>query len=300
MDWDKLRIFHAVAKAGSFTGAGEVLNSSQSAISRQISALEDSLGVPLFHRHARGLILTEQGEILFETTKDMSVKLNKIEGLITDTRELAKGPLVITVPHFIGSTWVCPKLNDFHESYPDIKTTIIFEDQILNLAMRAADCAIRLLPPTQQDLVQRHLMSMNFFMCASKQYLKKYGHPKSTKDLIKHRLIGYPEGVPAPFENPNWLLDQAKIDLSYSNVLTINSVYGISQAVENSAGIALLPEYMIHKNRKLEVVLPHEEHPVIDMYFVYPEERRNSKRIGAFRDFLVQNIHKTILSKSNT
>ena len=75
MDWDKLRIFHAAAQAGSFTHAGENLNMSQSAVSRQVSALEQDLGVPLFHRHARGLILTEQGDQLFRTAHDVLMKL---------------------------------------------------------------------------------------------------------------------------------------------------------------------------------------------------------------------------------
>ena len=75
MDWDKLRIFHAVAYAGSLTHAGDVLHLSQSAVSRQISSLEESLNTVLFHRHARGLILTEQGELLFEATKTMNKQI---------------------------------------------------------------------------------------------------------------------------------------------------------------------------------------------------------------------------------
>ena len=78
MDWDKLRIFHAAAQAGSFTHAGETLDMSQSAVSRQVSALEQDLGVPLFHRHARGLILTEQGELLFRTASDVLLKLEAV------------------------------------------------------------------------------------------------------------------------------------------------------------------------------------------------------------------------------
>src|SRR6202789_1529223 len=91
MDWDKLRVFHAVAEAGSFTHAGEALNLSQSAVSRQISALEESLHVPLFHRHARGLILTEQGELLFNTARDIFAKLGLTEAQITESRERPQG-----------------------------------------------------------------------------------------------------------------------------------------------------------------------------------------------------------------
>ena len=97
MDWDKLRVFHAVAEAGSFTHAGESLNLSQSAVSRQISALEESLSVPLFHRHARGLILTEQGELLFRTAREVFAKLAMSESLISESKDRPKGPLKITV-----------------------------------------------------------------------------------------------------------------------------------------------------------------------------------------------------------
>ena len=103
MDWDKLRVFHAVAEAGSFTHAGEALNLSQSAVSRQISALEESLSVPLFHRHARGLILTEQGELLFRTARDVFSKLSMTEAMLTESREHPKGPLKVTTTVAFGS-----------------------------------------------------------------------------------------------------------------------------------------------------------------------------------------------------
>ncbi len=136
MDWDKLRIFHAVAEAGSFTHAGETLNLSQSAVSRQISSLEESLGVTLFHRHARGLLLTEQGELLHKTARDIFGKLSMIEGQISDSRQLAEGPMRITVAEFIGSTWLAPRLGQLRDLHPDIQMTVLLDDRILNLGMR--------------------------------------------------------------------------------------------------------------------------------------------------------------------
>ena len=109
MDWDKLRVFHAAAEAGSFTHAGERLNLSQSAVSRQISNLEQSLNVALFHRHARGLILTEQGEVLFSTAREMFSKLATTEALISEGRERPKGNLRITSTVAFGSTWLASK-----------------------------------------------------------------------------------------------------------------------------------------------------------------------------------------------
>ncbi|AGH98331.1 LysR family transcriptional regulator [Micavibrio aeruginosavorus] len=293
MDWDKLRIFHAVAEAGSFTHAGETLNLSQSAVSRQISSLEESLGVTLFHRHARGLLLTEQGELLHKTARDIFGQLSMIEGQLLDSKQLPEGPLRITVAEFIGSTWLAPNLGRFREQYPDIQLTILLDDRILNLGMREADAAIRLYKPEQPDLIQRQLTTLNFRICASSSYLKKHGTPKDIKDLQSHTLIGFPENVPAPYADPNWLFRIAGVDPEdYNKIIMMNSLYAIQRAVESDAGIASLPDYMIRQNPDLQIILPEAERAGVDMYFVYPEERRHSRRIAILRDFLVENIQK--------
>src|SRR5277367_6558034 len=116
MDWDKLRIFYAVAEAGSFTHAGDALNLSQSAISRQISALEDSLKVVLFHRHARGLILTEQGEVLYHTARDVFSKLAMTEAQLSESRERPQGPLKVTTTVAFGTLWLAPRIREFLEN----------------------------------------------------------------------------------------------------------------------------------------------------------------------------------------
>lgn len=293
MDWDKLRIFHAVAEAGSFTHAGETLNLSQSAVSRQISSLEESLGVTLFHRHARGLLLTEQGELLHKTAREIFGKLSMIEGQILDSKQLPEGPMRITVAEFIGSTWLAPRLAKLREEHPDIQLTVMLDDRIFNLGMREADAAIRLYKPEQPDLIQKQLTTLNFHVCASKEYLKKHGRPKEPKDLRKHTLIGFPENIPAPFADPNWLFRLAGVyaeETSSSNLLMMNSLYAILRAVETHAGIAALPAYMIRGNPDLEIILPDSQRSGVDMYFVYPEERRHSKRIAIFRDFLVDSL----------
>jgi DNA-binding transcriptional LysR family regulator len=269
MDWDKLRIFHAVAEAGSFTHAGETLNLSQSAVSRQISSLEESLGVTLFHRHARGLLLTEQGELLHKTARDIFGKLSMIEGQISDSKQLPEGPMRITVAEFIGSTWLAPRLGKLREDHPDIQLTVLLDDRILNLSMREADAAIRLYKPEQPDLIQRHLTTLRFHIAASPAYLEKHGRPKDLKDLQNHTLIGFPENVPAPFADPNWLFRVAGVDPEdHNNLLMMNSMYAIQRAVESSAGIAALPHYMFHNNPDMEVILPEAERSGVDVYFV--------------------------------
>ena len=295
MDWDKLRVFHAVAEAGSFTHAGEVLNLSQSAVSRQISALEESLTLPLFHRHARGLIRTEQGELLYKTAREIFSKLAMTESLLSESRERPQGPLKITTTVAFGSLWLTPRIKDFLDLYPDIQVTMVLFDGELDLAMREADVAIRMMPPRQPDLVQRHLLTMNYNVYAAPEYLKRHGMPKTPEDLDNHHIIVYGDDqrILPPVANVNWLLE-AGIEPGTGHtrkaVLEVNNIYGIYRAVKSGLGIAALPDYMSGEADNLVHILPELTGPKLDTYFVYPEELRHSKRITVFRDFLLHKI----------
>lgn len=294
MDWDRLRIFHAVAEAGSFTHAGETLNLSQSAVSRQISSLEDSLKTPLFHRHARGLILTEAGEMLFNTVRDMFGKLAAIETRITDIRERPSGLLRITATVAFGSIWLVPRLREFMELYPEISLQLLIDNDELDLGMREADCAVRLRPPRQPDLIQGHLMAIHTHVFASPAYLKKYGTPQTAADLDRHKIIIFGEDPKPPFPQVNWLLEAgAPAGRRRTPVLEVNNVYAILRAVENGVGIAAFPDYMAQESSKISQILQDLEGPIYETYFVYPEEMRNSKRIAVFRDFLVRKVGET-------
>lgn len=291
MDWDKLRIFHAVAEAGSFTHAGDSLNLSQSAVSRQISALEESLRTPLFHRHARGLILTEQGELLYRTVRDVFLKLAAAEAQISESKEKPSGLLRVTTPVAFGTVWLVPRLKEFVELYPDIRLNLLVDDAELDLGMREADCAIRTTPPRQPDLVQRHLLTIHVHVFASPVYLKKFGVPKTTADLDNHKIVVYGEDPRPPFPGVNWLLEAGtKPGQRREPALMVNNIYAILRAVENGIGIAAFPDYMAHESTKISQVLPELEGPTYEAYFVYPEELRHSKRIAVFRDFLIRKV----------
>ncbi len=294
MDWDKLRIFHMVAKAGSFTHAGATLNLSQSAVSRHISSFEEDLGLTLFHRHARGLILTEQGELLFKATSEIFAKMVMIEGQLSDARDSDTGPLTLTMAAFLATSWLTPLLPEFRQKHPEINLTLLLDDRIFNLGMREADAAIRLHKPEQSDLIQRNLGTMNFSICASKSYLKKFGTPQSLKELKDHTLIAYPDQSLVPYKNPNWLLERAGISTEKNNNLVlINSVSTICGAVKNGLGIGAIPKFMKNISPEIEEILPDVDGESTEMYFVYPEERRHSKRISAFKDFIVSAIEST-------
>jgi DNA-binding transcriptional LysR family regulator len=291
MDWDKLRVFHAVAEAGSFTHAGESLNLSQSAVSRQISALEESLSVPLFHRHARGLILTEQGELLFRTAREVFAKLSMAEGLITESKDRPKGPLKITTTVAFGASWLAPRIREFLDLYPEIQVSLVIDDTELDLSMREADVAIRMSPPRQPDLIQRHLLSVPSHVYAAPEYIKRHGMPQRPEDLDEHRLIVYGEDARAPVLNVNWLLDAgARPGRERKPILSVNNFYAMLRAVDSGLGIAGLSDFMAAEAGNLVRVLPELTGPPVEAYFVYPEELRTSKRISVFRDFLLRKV----------
>jgi DNA-binding transcriptional LysR family regulator len=294
MDWDKLRVFHAVAEAGSFTHAGEMLRLSQSAVSRQISALEESLDTPLFHRHARGLVLTEQGEMLLRTVRDITGRLRQTEALITESKAKPEGPLRITCTVGLGTTWLAPRIRDFVERYPHIELTLILSDNDLDLTLREADVAIRVTPPTQPDLIRRNLMTIHFHVYGSTEYLKKHGIPKMAKDLDKHRLIVFGEEFRPQLPVSQWLLTaESETGKTRKPSLRVNSVYGIYQAMRSGLGLAVVPDYMSEKVSDVVRVLPEFEGGAVDAFFVYPEALRHSARVAVFREFLLQKIAET-------
>ena len=287
MDWDKLRVFHAVAEAGSFTHAGDTLNLSQSAVSRQISALEEALAVPLFHRHARGLILTEQGESLNRTVREVFAKLAMTEALLTESKEKPAGRLRVTTTVGFGGSWLAPKLQAFLEQYPDVSISLILDDADLDLAMREADVARRMHAPKQPDLVQRHLMEVRWLVCASPEYLKKHGVPQRPEELDEHRLITFGEYRP-PVADINWLAEAGRrAGQPRRALLEVNNLAAMALAVRSGLGIGSLPDWMTGELDGLVRLLPTVKPPKVEAYFVYPEELRNSKRVAVFRDFLL-------------
>jgi DNA-binding transcriptional LysR family regulator len=290
MDWDKLRVFHAVAEAGSFTHAGDTLNLSQSAVSRQISALEEALSVPLFHRHARGLILTEQGDQLNRTVREVFAKLAMTEALLTESRDKAAGRLKVTTTVGFGSTWLAPRLPAFLDAHPDISVGLLLDDGDLDLAMREADVAIRMHPPKQPDLIQRHLMEIEWVVCAAPSYLSKYGTPRSIEDLDNHKLVLFGDYHP-PVAEINWLAETGRRPGSPRRaVLEVNNIASMAQTIIAGLGIGTLPNWMAPEMEGLTRLLPDVARPKVDCYFVYPEELRNSKRVAVFRDFLLARL----------
>lgn len=287
LDWDKLRVFHAAAQAGSFTHAAETLHLSQSAISRQVSALEHDVGVPLFHRHARGLVLTEQGEMLFRTAHDVLMKLESIRSRLLETKDHPTGVLRVTTTVGLGTGWLTDRTKEFLDLYPEINLQLVFTNEELDLTMRQADCAVRLRQPQQPDLIQRRLFTVHLHVFASKDYIERHGAPKSVADLDRHRIITFGEPVPNYLAGLNALETVGRPDgEKRPSVLQINDLMSIRKAVKRGVGIAMLPDYMSGKDSGLVPILEELEGPSFDTFFVYPEAMKNQAKLKAFRDFM--------------
>ncbi len=291
MDWDKLKVFHAVAEAESFTNATIALNLSQSAISRQIQSLEEELKTQLFERHARGLTLTDNGEYLFKTAHEVILKLKEVETTFSDKKIKPNGKLTITTVRSFGTHWLTPRIQEFMKLNSEIEVELIFDDKELDLNIREADIGIWMRRPKKLNYIHRKLTDLKYHMYVSNKYLEKYGYPKTVNDLNKHKFISYGKGAPSPVFNPDWALKLGmKDNKKRKSVMKVNSIMGLLLAVESGVGIAALPDYLVSLSSNLIKLIPSEEGPITEAYFVYPESLRNVARVQAFRNFLYSKI----------
>ena len=294
MDWDKLKIFHVVAEAGSFTSATVILNISQSAISRQIQSLEEDLKVKLFERHARGLTLTQNGEYVYKTAHEVISKLKEIETSLGDQKNKPTGKLTITTVRSFGTHWLTPRIQEFMNLNPEIEVELIFDDKELDLSTRQADIGIFMRRPKQLNYIQRKLVDINYHIYGSTKYLGKNGIPKTINDLTKHRFISFGKGAPSPVFNPDWALKLGSKDNNkIKPVMKVNSVMGLLLAVESGVGLAALPDYLVSQSNNVVKVLPKSEGPITEAHFVYPQSLKNIARVQAFKNFLYSKLSET-------
>ena len=297
-NWDRLRVFFEVVECGTFTAAAKRFQLSQPAVSRQISTLEAELGITLFHRDYKGLVLTEIGEEVFKTSACLKAEVDLMESRITNNKETPVGPLRLTTSVAFGAAWLSPLMGLFHEEYPEIKISLLLSDQHeMSLSTREADVAIRFAAQTKPCLIQKKLMALRYRLYASNEYLDTRGIPKSVLDLLEHDVVVYGSDVPAPVSNINWLLELIRAEKKdFQPILSVANVHGIFHAVRGGVGIGALPKYLVDQDSNLTEIMPDYIGPTIDVYLVYLEEMRNAKRLNVLRDFLVEHSNASKLN----
>ena len=289
-DWDKLKTFHAAAETGSLTAAAERLRISQSAVSRQITALEHQMSTPLFHRHARGLTLTEQGRILYAAADDMAHKAALAVATVKDSRDKPQGTLRVSTPISLGANWLTSVLPEFLKAYPLINVELYLEDEEHDMAAFDVDCALRPWPSTEGDVIERKLGSISQSLYASQSYLAGRPAPQTARDLDDHDIVGFGNLTPGKLRSGNWALTVGRDEgeAPRTPILSVNNLHGIMRAAEAGIGIVGIPDYMVAMSRRLVRILPQVSGDPFDIYFVYPAELRGSVRAKVFRDFLVR------------
>ena len=286
MDWNKLKAFYEVAINKSISNASSKLNISQSAISRQIQDLEFALKTTLFTRHQKGVRLTEQGENLLETVNNINSYIYNFEQKLLDKKTKPAGKLTISTTIGFGSTWLTPRINKFTDQYPEMEVSLLMSDEEMELSNRSADVAVRVKKPTQANLIFKKFVNFHNHIYASTNYLQSNGIPRNSADLDKHSLICFGSGLPSPISNIDWILKIGKESGKRRPKFRVNSIYGMSLAIEKGAGLASLPDYMVANKPHLVRVLPNLEGPSYQTYFVYSEAFKNDRRLEVFRDFL--------------
>lgn len=291
IDLQRLKIFYAVAREQKISSAREILNISESAISRQITNLEDGLGIKVFHRHPRGLSLTESGKILYRASEDIVHRIMQVEEDLDISKNAPHGNLVLAAPMLLGTYCVLPWLYELRQAYAEINICLNMNEDNISVEPGKADALLSLYPSDSLDLIQIKLIDVHFGIYASQDYCKTHGYPKTANDLLNHQLIAYTGKYENGFKGVD---NHIKLAKSVSNGQEISyhfacdHLLGILKSLENGHGIACLPNYAAYHDKNLVRLMPQHKIEVGHLYFVYPIELKNSRRIKILHEFLLE------------
>lgn len=280
-DWRDLQFFLAVARFGSFSGAGKHLKTNQSTVSRRIQGLEEKLGTKLFDRHKAGMRLTPTGEIMFRQAADMEASALEIEQKLAGADKELSGTVRISLSEGLAEYWLVPRLVEFQQMHPHIVIELVCKNRVVDLALREADIAIRYVRPREPRLVIKKVGVLRLLLFASQSYLHVFGEPKTYDDLFRHRLVDHT----ALHLNPAWASWMDLVSRHDAIVLKANSTGAILSAIHKGMGIGLLPAYtmgLIPEFVPLEIDLQCR----CDMWLVSHEETNRGARVRAVLDHL--------------
>jgi DNA-binding transcriptional LysR family regulator len=290
LDWDKLKSFYYVAKSGSINNTAQALHITQPSISRHISLLEGELGHKVFFRSSKGVMLTEEGEILFRAICKVFADLEQAQTLINDLGKKPQGQLRIASTVGFAELYLANYLEGFITAYPDIDLSLYATDVTPDLSMREAEAIIHPKLPESAELIQIPLISFPLKLYASPGYLKEYGVPKTVEELSNHRLIAFGGYYTHPFNFMDWHLTagmplgQMREPYIQANLAPIRC-----KLAQANLGIICLPTYHPGlKEMNLVEVLPDVQGPTLDQYFIFSRQFKDSKRINIFINYITE------------
>ena len=286
MDWDGFRYFIAAAETGSLTAAAKKLGSNQPTVGRYIDALEAALGVKLFQRTVKGLMLTEEGACVFEQSQSIQSAVIKVQRKTQAEQEEFSGTVRLALPEGLCLEVLTPLLPQFYKKYPNINLIMNVSSSSANLTKGEAEIAIRLFRPKDVNMVARRLGQMTLGLYASAGYAKTYGMPAKESDLKQHRIISYSDQLSHLAEN-QWLLNHSEPS---SRVLQSDNTSTRLIATIAGTGISIQPDIFCKKKSDLVPVLESIELPSHEVWLVYHNDLRQLGRMRAVVEFIVSAI----------
>ncbi len=289
-DLNDFRILVAIADAGSFTAAGQLLGCSKSLVSKRLTQLETHLGVPLLDRTTRSLRLTPAGSAFLGHAREALRSVREAEAAALHYQQGARGTVRIGAPLAFGTRYVSPVLSRFHALYPDVRIDLILDDHPADADSRAFDVSLLIEPPQQKSMVFRRLTRLTSVLCASHAYLEREGTPGSIEQLARHNCLNlYRPGQPSAWKlHPPGGNQQA---FEPEGPVRLNNSDALCSAVLGGLGIARLPTFiagpLILRGELVHLLADHRLGER-SLYLSYPEGAASTPAVRAAADFLAE------------
>ncbi|TPL53484.1 LysR family transcriptional regulator [Mesorhizobium sp. B2-4-4] len=286
IDWNLIKSFVTVAETGSLSAAARKLSASQPTLGRHISELEQALGVILFRRGRSGYALTEAGATLFERGKAVSEQASAFSRLALGSVEAIEGTVRIAASEVVAAYVLPDMMARLGIEEPGIEVEIVASNQVENLLRRDADIAIRMVKPTQNELVARKVCDIALCACASLAYLDRCGRPREPADLLDHALIGFDrsEEMIRGFTHSGIPVTRNSFRFRADNQIVL------WEAVRAGIGIGLGQEPLAKRDPLVEDVLPGLPLPKLPVWLAMHRDVRTSVRIRCVADFLHEEL----------
>ena len=287
-----IAVFVQVVESGSFTAAADHLGLSRPVVSKYITRLEEQLGARLLNRTTRRLSLTEAGRAFFARSQRGLQEIEAAEAEVSRLQETPRGKLKLNAPMSFGILHISPVLPDFLARYPELSVEMSLEDRQVDLVEEGYDLAIRIAELPDSSLVARRLAPCRHVVCASPEYIEKYGTPHTPHDLRRHNVLTY-RYQDSPSEWRFITPEGRFVSVPVTGSIQMNNSLALRESVLRGAGIMLTPSFIVGtdiKSGNLQVLLSNYCTQEISIYAIYPERRHLSPKVRAFIDFMKDHL----------
>ena len=289
---EELQTFVRVAKLGSFAGAARELGLSTSGVSKQVSALEERLGVRLLTRTTRSVALTEAGQAFLARGEQVLEELEALEEDVRGRHRSLRGTLRVSAPQDYGRFYLCQVIGRFAGEFPELRIEFELTDRFVDVVEERFDVAIRLRAEGAGQEPGHRLGFCERVLCASPQYLDQYGTPEDAAALEGHNCIEYEHLVGDTW---NFVEGSKTVRIRPSGRLRANAGWAMREMALAHQGIALLPFFLVSEDLEegaLVGVLPDSLRASMELRAVVPSEKQLSAKAGGFIDFLSENVQR--------